>query len=139
MEDIGQGIHTRGVCKVCDNYRQVLIPSTGKCLYCTPGTEVQGQGADSRVHLPNLKAKRKEEGLTLQDLSEVTGLALSTISMIENGHHASLPMAKLLAEALWCSLEDLGAGDVKVITKGTRIMRPRNQKGKNGWSQPVAQ
>lgn len=43
--------------------------------------------------MKNLRELRKEKGMTLADVSELTGIALYTISMVERGKHN--PTAKV--------------------------------------------
>ena len=59
-----------------------------------------------------IKAVRKEKGITQQRLSEVSGIDQSSISRMENGKQGiSLDNLYLIANALEVSIESLFRGD----------------------------
>lgn len=57
-----------------------------------------------------LRTLRLELGLTMTEVAELSGLALSTIHRIENGdneRHTNLSVAAALAEALYVEVHDI--------------------------------
>lgn len=61
-----------------------------------------------------IKAVRKQKGITQQGLSEISGIDQSSISRMENGKQGiSLNNLYLIADALEVSIESLFRGDSK--------------------------
>ena len=60
-----------------------------------------------------VKKIRKSKGMTIAELSELTGLADQSISSIENGAHVSLENALKIARVLNISLDKLKLVDRK--------------------------
>lgn len=61
-----------------------------------------------------IKAVRKQKGITQQRLSDVSGIDQSSISRMENGKQSiSLNNLYLIADALEVSIESLFRGDSK--------------------------
>jgi len=60
-----------------------------------------------------LKQIRKERGMTQTDLAQMIGVSKSLISNYEAGlrHRIAFPIQVSIANALGCSLEDLGWSD----------------------------
>ena len=60
-----------------------------------------------------VKALRRGKGMTQQDLADATGLALATISRIENNRHVPETATKqVIARALGVPVEELNPGRV---------------------------
>lgn len=71
---------------------------------------------------PRLRALRTQRGTTLEQLAELTGISVSTLSRLESGQRrATLELLLLLAKAHQVPLDDLvGAPDI-----GDPRIRPR--------------
>ncbi|QNE47631.1 helix-turn-helix transcriptional regulator [Glaciihabitans sp. INWT7] len=73
---------------------------------------------------PHLRALRAERGLTLADLSETTGISVSTLSRLESGQRkATLELLLPISRAHQVSLDDLvtphPVADPRVRTRGS--------------------
>lgn len=64
-------------------------------------------GVSSQVG-SRIRQKRQEAGLTLEDVSESTGIPTSSLSRFEKGvYQLTLPKLEVLATALQCLTSDL--------------------------------
>jgi transcriptional regulator with XRE-family HTH domain len=64
-------------------------------------------GAASQVG-GRIKQKRRAAGLTLEEVSDRTGISISTLSRLEHGiYQLSVPQLQALARALRCTTMDL--------------------------------
>ena len=71
---------------------------------------LQNQAFDAKPH-DRIKARRKELGLSIEELAERTGYQKSTIRNVEEGHgHASEKLLRLLSIHLDLPLEELMGG-----------------------------
>lgn len=60
-----------------------------------------------------IRMERSKKGLTLRDLSKLTGLALSTLSGVENDKFHKFSTLKTILEALGLTVEDATAAGVE--------------------------
>src|SRR3954469_9991087 len=95
--------------------------------------------------------ERRRQGLTLQDLAARSGISISRLSQIENGHHVlDAVQADAVAEAFGMSLEAFLPADVTIPyvvardseVRSTRITEPSvesalRQDGEQSW--PLAE
>jgi transcriptional regulator with XRE-family HTH domain len=59
------------------------------------------------VKLPSLLIWRIRRGLAQTELAEQTGIGRANISRVENGGETHLKTARLIAQALDCTIDDL--------------------------------
>ncbi len=98
-------------CVECHNQR-FMPRGTYLCLYCQGPESLEAFKARRRtmgyLWLTRLRELRLERGMTQNDLAELSGITVSTISGNETARHgARLGTAKKLAAALGTTIEDL--------------------------------
>jgi transcriptional regulator with XRE-family HTH domain len=81
----------------------------------------------------NIKKLRLGKGITLQDVSDVTGLSVSFLSLVENGKSGiSLANLQKILKCYGTSIHDLidkSVEDTKVVkSKGSRVVRAEEAK-----------
>jgi transcriptional regulator with XRE-family HTH domain len=66
-----------------------------------------------KLYRSQLERWRKESGLTLQEVSDLTGLSVSMLSRVERGERTMSPMTRVqLARRLGVAIHDLFEVDV---------------------------
>ena len=77
----------------------------------------------------SLRIRRENAGLTQAQLSELTGLAVSNISAIENGHRSiAMAVAKKLAEALGRPIAEFCRANLLAVGYEQRLARFRRKR-----------
>lgn len=72
-----------------------------------------------------IRALRKEKGLSLEQLAKKSGVALATLSRLENGKHSgNFKTHQKIAEALGIAVTDLYKGFEQPEQEATLLMRP---------------
>src|SRR5436190_16414118 len=111
--------------------------------YASHSIDYAIQQLGGRIH-----EERRRQGLTLQDLAARSGISISRLSQIENGHHVlDAVQADAIAEAFGMSLEAFLPADVTIPyvvardseVRSTRITEPSVESalladGEKSWS-----